>query len=399
MQDVKERIRKLANEYKEEVTDIRRHLHQHPELSMKEEKTAAFIRTKLDAMGIEYQHRVAGHGIVAVIKGSGKGDKVLALRADMDALPIEESNNTTYKSLNEGVMHACGHDVHMACLLGAAKILNELKDSFGGEIKLLFQPSEEALPGGARMMIEEGVLQNPQVRSIIGQHVAPLVDAGKVGIRSGMYMASADEIYLTVKGKGGHAGMPHLLVDPVVIASHIIIGLQQLVSRNNTPWIPSVLSFGKLMADGRTNIIPSEVKIAGTLRTFNEPWRAQAQDKLTAMAKGIAESMGGECEVDIVKGFPFLANDETLADNFRSYATEYLGKENIVELDISMTAEDFSWFSQEIPALFYRLGTRNEDKGIVSGIHTSTFDIDEEALETGMGLMAWVAVNELGVLS
>jgi amidohydrolase len=399
MHDLKEKIRTLAAEYKHEVIAIRRHLHQHPELSMQEEQTAAFIRTQLEAMGIDYRHGIAGHGIVAFIRGKGTGDKVIALRADMDALPIEETSDTIYKSMQQGVMHACGHDVHMACMLGAAKILNELKDFFGGEIKLLFQPSEEALPGGAKMMIDEGILQNPTVQSIIGQHVAPQVDAGKVGIRSGMYMASADEIYLTVKGIGGHAGMPHLLVDPIVIASHIIIALQQIVSRNNTPWIPSVLSFGRVIAEGRTNIIPPEVKIDGTFRTFNEQWREQAHEKITSIAQGIAQGMGGACEVDIVKGFPFLENDVTLADNFRRYATEYLGSENIVELDISMTAEDFSWFSQQLPALFYRLGTRNESKGIVSGIHTSTFDIDENALETGMGLMAWAAVNELGVRS
>jgi amidohydrolase len=345
-------------------------------------------------MGIPYQSGIAGTGITAIIQGHKPG-KVVALRADMDALPISEENNVAYRSVNAGVMHACGHDVHMSCLLGAARILHETRNMWQGTVKLIFQPSEETLPGGASLMIEAGVLEDPAPACIFALHVAPQLESGKAGIRNGMYMASADEVYLTVKGKGGHAAMPHLLADPVLIASHIVIALQQVVSRNNTPWIPSVLSFGKFEAAGRTNIIPSEVKLEGTFRTFNEEWRKQAHENITRVAEGIARSMGGSCSVNILKGYPFLENDENVSNRLRNYASELLGKEKVAELDLSMTAEDFAWYSQKVPACFFRLGTRNEAKGITSGIHTPTFDIDEDALETGMALMAWAAISGL----
>jgi amidohydrolase len=389
------KIQSLASEYFPEIQSIRRHLHQHPELSMQEFETAKYIIKTLNAWHIPYQEGIAGTGIVALIRGNGESNSVMALRADMDALPITEANQCSYASSHLGVMHACGHDVHMACLLGAAKILKNTADQWSGTVKLIFQPSEESLPGGASLMIAQGALKNPDPQGIFGQHVAPQIEAGKIGIRSGMYMASADEIYFTVKGKGGHAAMPHMVVDPVLMASHIIVALQQVVSRNNTPWIPSVLSFGRIMAEGRTNVIPSEVKIEGTFRTFDENWRAQAHEKITRMATDIARSMGGECEVNIMKGYPFLINNDKLTAGLRNYASEYLGAENIVDLDLSMTSEDFAFYSQQIPACFYRLGTRNEAKGIVSNVHTSTFDIDESALETGMGLMAWAAAQSL----
>ncbi len=395
MSSLKETIRNLSSQYFEEIQSIRRHLHQHPELSLEEYKTADFIMQQLAGLGIEYQSGIATTGIMAIIRGKKSGDKVFALRADMDALPIDEESKVSYKSVNTGIMHACGHDVHMASLLGTAKILQNTRAHWGGTVKIIFQPSEESLPGGASLMIQEGVLENPDPSGIFGQHVAPQIEAGKVGIRNGMYMASADEIYLSVKGKGGHAAMPHLTIDPVLMASHIVVALQQLVSRNNTPWIPSVLSFGRIMGEGRTNVIPDEVKLEGTFRTFNETWRAQAHEKITQIAKGVANSMGGTCDVNIMKGYPFLVNNEQLSNTFRTHATEYLGKENIVELELSMTAEDFAWYSQQIPACFYRLGIRNESKGITSNIHTPTFDIDEKALETGMGLMAWLAIQEL----
>jgi amidohydrolase len=395
MQSLKEAIQTLALKYHSETQTIRRHLHQHPELSLQEHATARFITEKLDEYGIEYQPGIAGTGILAVIRGAKSGEKVLALRADMDALPITETNETSYTSVNPGIMHACGHDVHMASLLGAARILQNTREHWGGTIKFIFQPSEESLPGGASLMIREGVLENPSVAGIFGQHVAPQIEAGKVGIRNGMYMASADEIYLTVLGKGGHAAMPHLTIDPVLVASHIVVALQQIVSRNSTPWIPSVLSFGRIIGEGRTNVIPNEVKLEGTFRTFNEQWRAQAHEKITRIAEGVAQSMGASCHVNILKGYPFLVNDEQLTNKFRQYATEYMGNENIVELDLSMTAEDFAWYSQKIPACFYRLGTRNEKKGIISNIHTTTFDIDEDALVTGAGLMAWLAIKEI----
>jgi amidohydrolase len=395
--NLKQTIHTLAAEYFAEIQAVRHHLHKNPELSMQEHETAKYIKKKLDEYGIPYQSGIAGTGILGIIENQDNGgNKVFALRADMDALPILENSNCEYASQNPGVMHACGHDVHMACLLGAARILQNTRQYWNGTVKLIFQPSEESLPGGASIMIEEGVLKNPEPAGIFGQHVAPQVETGKVGIRSGMYMASADEIYLTVKGKGGHAAMPHLTIDPVLIASHIVVALQQIVSRSGTPWIPSVLSFGRISGEGRTNVIPSEVKLEGTFRTFNEEWRSLAHEKITRIAENVAKSMGGNCVVNIMKGYPFLVNDAILSNNFRQYASEYLGAENIVELDISMTAEDFAWYSHQLPACFYRLGTRNEAKGITSNIHTPTFDIDESALITGMGLMAWVVVNELG---
>ncbi|MBW6479162.1 MAG: amidohydrolase [Bacteroidales bacterium] len=395
--DLKEKIKQLASEYFAEIQEIRRHLHQHPELSMQEHQTAKFIMDKLDAFGISYQSGIAKTGIVALIHGAHDGEKVIALRADMDALPIEEANDVPYKSLNPGIMHACGHDAHMASLLGTAKILQTTREHWGGTVKLIFQPSEESYPGGASLMIGEGVLENPVPASIFGQHVAPQIEAGKVGIRSGMYMASTDEVYLTVKGKGGHAATPHLTIDPVLIASHIVVALQQIVSRNNTPWIPTVLSFGRITGNGRMNIIPDEVKLDGTFRTFSEKWRTEAHEKIRQIAQGVAVSMGGNCEVEIKEGYPFLKNDEHLSSHFCEYASDYLGKENIVELDLAMTAEDFAFYSHHLPACFYRLGTGNKNNGITSNVHTSTFNIDEKALETGMGLMAWVVVSELSI--
>ena len=281
-------------------------------------------------------------------------------------------------------------------MLGAAAILFQLKEDFEGTIKLIFQPGEEKLPGGASLMIKENVLKNPTVNNIFGQHVMPFLPVGKVGFRSGLYMASTDELYVKVIGKGGHGAMPHLNIDPVLISAHIITSLQQIVSRNANPIIPSVLSFGKVIANGATNVIPNEVYMEGTFRTLDEKWRAEAHTKMKLMAEMIAESMGGICEFEIRKGYPFLKNDSALTERAKNYAVEYLGKENVVDLDIWMAAEDFSYFSQELPACFYRLGTRNEERGITSSVHTPTFDIDENALEIGAGLMAWIAVCELG---
>lgn len=313
----------------------------------------------------------------------------------MDALPIEEKNEVPYKSINIGVMHACGHDVHTSSLLGTAKILSQVTDQFEGTIKLIFQPGEEKFPGGASLMIKAGVLENPAPHNIIGQHVMALIPAGKVGFREGMYMASADEIYITVKGKGGHAAMPDKNVDPILIASHIIVALQQVISRNCDPRIPAVLSFGKIMGMGATNIIPEEVYIEGTFRTLNEEWRAEAKQRIKKMVIGIAESMGATCDIDIKDGYPFLKNAPLLAKRMRAAAVDFLGEENVLDLDLWMAAEDFAYYSQKIDACFYRLGIRNEAKGITSGVHTSTFDIDEAALQTGTGLMAWLALEEL----
>ena len=390
-------IKSKARNIHPDLICTRRHIHSYPELSFEEYETSAFIKKELDKMGIQYSE-MAGTGIVSLINGRNPETRVVALRADIDALPIVEANDVPYKSQNEGVMHACGHDVHTTSMLGATQILNDLKENFEGTIKIIFQPGEEKLPGGASLMIKEGVLQNPMPGSIIGQHVMPLIPAGKVGFKSGMYMASADEIYMTINGKGGHSAMPENNIDPVLIASHIIVALQQIVSRNASPKIPSVLSFGKVIAEGATNVIPNEVKIEGTFRTLDEKWRLRAHEKIKKLAQSLAEGMGGQCDVEIRKGYPFLKNDPEVTQRGKDSAVEYLGEENVLDLDIWMASEDFAWYSQQVNSCFYRLGTGNEAKGIVSGVHTPTFDIDESALEIGAGLMAWLAIRELTAL-
>ncbi len=392
---LKDRIKSLAQAYKQEVIDLRRHLHSHPELSFQEFQTAAFVAEKLKAIGITEIESKATTGWSALIKGKNPEKKVVALRADMDALPIIEANEVPYKSQNPGVMHACGHDAHTASLLGAAKILHEVRDQFEGTIKLIFQPGEEIIPGGASLMIKDKVLENPRPQYILGQHVMPMIPAGKVGFRSGLYMASADELYLTIKGKGGHGAMPETFIDPVLISAHLLVAMQQIVSRVANPKIPSVLSFGRVEALGATNIIPNEVKIQGTFRTLDEAWRAKAHEKMRQIAEGIVEGMGGQLDFEIRKGYPFLKNNPELTARSVAAAQTYLGPENVLDLDIWMAAEDFAYFSQEIDGCFYRLGTRNEARGITSGVHTPTFDIEEEALEIGAGLMAWLAVSEL----
>ncbi|MDB5114689.1 MAG: N-acyl-L-amino acid amidohydrolase [Mucilaginibacter sp.] len=392
---IKEQIQELSKNIFNDVVNNRRHLHSHPELSFQEVETSAFVAKKLDELGIGYE-RMADNGLVALIRGAKPSDQVVALRADMDALPITEANDVTYKSQNTGVMHACGHDVHTSSLLGTAKILTELKNEFGGTVKLIFQPAEEKLPGGASLMIKEGVLENPKPQAVLGQHVMPLIDAGKVGFRSGKYMASTDELYVTVKGKGGHGAQPQQNIDPVIITAHILIALQQVVSRFADPKNPTVLSFGKVIANGATNVIPNEVYLEGTFRALDEKWRAEAHIKMKKMAEGIAESMGGSCEFNIMKGYPFLINEPKLTEATRSHAEDYLGKENVLDLDIWMAAEDFAYYSQVADACFYRLGTRNESRGITSAVHTPTFDVEETSLEVSVGLMAYLAVKQLG---
>jgi len=397
MNSLKDSIKSLASEYLREVTDIRRHLHRHPELSFKEFETAKFIAEKLTEYGITFQDKVAKTGIVALIRGKDPECKVVALRADMDALPVKEKSKAEYCSVNEGVMHACGHDAHIACLLGAAKILNETRDRFSGTVKLIFQPSEEHYPGGAKVMIEEGVLENPEPDAIFGQHVFPELDAGKIGMRPGKYMASTDEVYIHVKGKGGHAAIPDKVIDPVLIASHIVVALQQIVSRKSSPVMPTVVSFGKISSDGKTNIIPDEVKLEGIIRTFSESWRKEIKEQIINISCGLAESMGASCEINIEQGYPTLVNDDDLTERAWNYAAEYLGHAQLEKLDMRMTAEDFSYFAQKVPGCFYRLGTRNETEGITANLHTANFDIDESSLENGMGILAWFAVCELNM--
>jgi amidohydrolase len=376
---------------------IRRYLHANPELSFHEYETVAFVKKQLEAIGVTKIESMATTGLVALIEGRNPSAKIIGLRADMDALPILEANDVPYKSKNEGVMHACGHDVHTTSLLGSARILNQLKDEFEGTIKLVFQPAEEKAPGGASVMIKEGVLLNPAPSGMLGQHVAPAIPVGKVGFREGMYMASTDEIYLRVKGKGGHGAAPDQCIDPVPIASQIILSLQQIVSRIRKPTNPSVLTFGKVIANGATNVIPDEVYIEGTFRNMDEEWRERGLQTIESMAKGIAASFGAVCEVDFIRGYPYLENNPELTRKIRGFSEEYLGKENVVDLDLWMAGEDFAFYSQVVDSCFYRLGTRNEAKGIVSGVHTPTFDVDENAIELGMGLMAWNAIRELQI--
>ncbi|HZY80523.1 MAG TPA: M20 family metallopeptidase [Cyclobacteriaceae bacterium] len=380
-----------------EVIKMRRHLHANPELSYQEFKTSKFVAEALRSFGLNPVEGIAGTGVVALIEGRNAGSKTVALRADMDALPIQEANNVAYKSTNPGVMHACGHDVHTSSLLGTAKILSGLRDQFDGTVKLIFQPGEEKNPGGASLMIKEGVLDNPRPASIIGQHVMPLVPVGKIGFREGMYMASSDEIYIKVIGKGGHGATPELTIDPVLIASHIIVALQQVISRNASPKQPTVLTFGRIHGDGATNIIPNEVNIAGTFRALNEEWREAGLKKIIKMAESIADGMGGRCEIELSRGYPYLENNPEVTRRIRKAAEDYVGRENVVDIDLTLGSEDFAYYSHVVPASFYRLGTRNESKGLTSYVHTPTFDIDEDALRISPGVMAWMAMTELSL--
>lgn len=392
---IKEQIQQLSKDIFNDTVATRRHLHAHPELSFNEVETSAYVAGRLEALGLQYQ-RMADNGLVALIKGDKPSDKVVALRADMDALPITEANDVPYKSQNVGVMHACGHDAHTSSLLGTARILTDLKSQFGGTVKLIFQPAEEKLPGGASLMIKEGVLENPKPQAVLGQHVMPLIEAGKVGFRAGKYMASTDELYVTVRGKGGHGAQPQQNIDPVIITAHILTALQTIISRFADPKSPSVLSFGKVIANGATNVILNEVYLEGTFRTMDENWRNDAHIKMKKMAEGIAESMGGTCEFNIMRGYPFLINEEKLTIATRGHAEDYLGKENVLDLDIWMAAEDFAYYSQVADSCFYRLGTRNESRGITSSVHTPTFDVEEDAFKISTGLMAYLAVKQLG---
>lgn len=419
---MKERIKQLSEKYLPEIIQVRRHLHANPELSFVEYNTSKFIASKLKEFEIPFKDGIVKTGIVATITGAqlpslGRRDRegcCIALRADMDALPITETNDVEYRSKNTGVMHACGHDVHTSSLLGAAKILNELKNEFSGTIKLIFQPGEEKAPGGASLMIKEGVLENPKPEAIFAQHVFPTLEAGKAGFRGGKYMASTDEIYLTVKGKGGHAAMRGTYTNPLLISAEILLalesafgdgaeikeiremgGIKAAPAISRIPPMPTVLAFGRMHANGATNVIPDSVTIDGTLRTMDEAWRKEAHGIIRKIAVERSKNMGGACDVNIMTGYPALINDEQVTAQAKKYAEEFLGKENVIEMEPRMTGEDFSFFAQKIPACFYRLGTGNAAGGITSGVHTPTFDIDESALKTGMGLMAWLTINEL----
>lgn len=389
-----EALRRDAEALEKTLVSDRRHLHQNPELSFEEVQTSAFVQERLRDLNIPFTSGIGGYGVVANLQGHRPGP-VVALRADMDALPIQEANEVPYASKVPGVMHACGHDVHTASLLGVAALLRSRTQDFSGTVRFLFQPAEEKLPGGASLMIRDGALANPTPQAIYGQHVMPLLPAGTVGFRSGRYMASADEIRLTIRGKGGHAAMPHLNTDAVLIASHIVVALQQVVSRRANPTLPSVLSFGHIIGEGAYNVLPNDVRLRGTFRTMDETWRDQAHALIREIASGTASSMGAICDVEIDRGYPMLFNHPEPTALARSTAEAYLGPQQVVDLDLWMAAEDFAFYAQQIPATFYRLGTRNEAKGWVSSVHTSTFDVDESALPLGAGLMAAIALEQL----
>jgi len=389
---LKEKIHQLAKQYAPETIAIRRHLHAHPELSYKEFQTSAFVQEKLKGLGIPFEVK-ATTGVVGMIRGKNPDKRVIALRADMDALPIREENAVPYKSQNDGVMHACGHDAHTSILLGASKILNELKDEWEGTVKLIFQPGEEKNPGGASLMIKEGVLHNPQPQAIFGLHVHPGLPVGKLSFRSGMVMASADEIYITIKGKGGHAAAPHLTADTILIASQLVVNLQQVISRMNDPLNPSVLSITSIQGGNTTNVIPSEVKLIGTFRAMNEQWRFKAHELIKGICKNTAAMGGAEIDVHIDVGYPFVTNNEELTVTAKRKAEEFAGEGNVEETEIRMGAEDFAFYSHKIPACFFRLGVGNKEKNITSGVHTPYFNVDERAIEIGVGIMAWLAVS------
>jgi hippurate hydrolase len=388
---IQETIKSLASSYFEEYRSIRQHLHANPELSFKEFETSKFVQTQLTSLGIPYT--ILGEtGVIGILKGN-PSNRVIALRADMDALPIHEENKVSYASTKDGVMHACGHDVHTTCLLGAARILNELKDQWDGTIKLIFQPGEEKNPGGASILIKEGVLKNPIPQKIYGQHVHPQLEVGRMNFASGKVMASADEIYITIKGKGGHAAKPNLTADTILTASQIVNALQQVISRNNNPLSPSVLSICSIQGGFTTNVIPSEVKMMGTFRAMDEKWRFEAHDRIRTIVESTAKANGAEVDLEISIGYPSVINDEETTALGKSLAIDLIGSENVGVAEISLGAEDFGYYTQEIPGCFYRLGTGNIKKGITSGVHTPTFDIDEEAIKMGISMMAFLGAK------
>jgi hippurate hydrolase len=386
-----EKIKEKANHYFETYREIRHHLHAHPELSYQEFNTSALVKAHLEKLGISYTV-MADTGVIGILQGK-PSNRVIALRADMDALPIQEENDVPYKSTIAGVMHACGHDVHTTCLLGAAQILSELKDEWEGTVKLIFQPGEEKNPGGASLLIKEGVLENPEPQTIYGLHVHPNLETGRLSFREGKAMASADELYITVRGKGGHAATPHLTSDTILTASQIVVALQQVISRNNNPFSPSVLSICSMQGGYTTNVIPSEVKMMGTFRAMDETWRFEAHKRITEVVEGIAKSSGADIELKIDIGYPTVFNNPKATAGARALAEAFIGNEQVEESELRMGAEDFGYYSQKIPGCFFRLGTGNKERGISAGVHTPKFDIDEEAIRIGMGMMAYLGVK------
>jgi hippurate hydrolase len=387
-----EKIKALAAQGQEENIATRRHLHAHPELSYQEFETCKFVQAQLSKMGIPFTV-IATTGVLGIIEGKNPTKRVIALRADMDALPILEENEVDYKSKNEGVMHACGHDVHTTILLGAAKILWSLRDEFEGTIKLLFQPGEEKNPGGASYMIRDGALQNPTPQGIIGLHVHPGLPYGKLSFRKGRVMASADELYVSIKSSGGHAATPHQTVDTVLVAAQLITSLQTIISRNRNPQNPSVLSICSIQGGHTTNVIPSEVKLMGTFRAMDEVWRFKAHELMLQQAKGLAIATGAEIDFKVDVGYPTVDNEPVITEAAWKLADAYMGADNVEETELRMGAEDFGYYSQVIPGCFFRLGVRNESLDAIHNVHTPVFKVDEAAIEHGVGMMAWLGVS------
>ncbi|HEX8460358.1 MAG TPA: M20 family metallopeptidase [Segetibacter sp.] len=383
---LREKIKSLAQKYEQEFIAVRRHLHANPELSYQEFETSKFVQQKLAEWNIPFEIK-ATTGVVGLIEGQNPGSRIIALRADMDALPIEEENEVGYKSLNKGIMHACGHDVHTTCLLGAAKILQELRNEWEGTVKLIFQPGEEKNPGGASLMIKDGALENPKPHGIFGLHVHPALNTGKFSFRKGRAMASADEIYITIKSKGGHAAAPHLTADTILIASHLIVSLQQIISRNNNPLTPSVLSICSIRGGNTTNVIPGEVKLKGTFRAMDEGWRYKAHELIKKQTTGLVTAMGAEADVLIDVGYPFVDNDDALTDKAWNAAINYWGSDKIEETELRMGAEDFGYYTHVVPGCFYRLGVRGEEGETIYNVHTSRFNINESAIINGIEMM------------
>lgn len=391
-------IKQKASSLLPELQRIRQYIHRFPELSFQEFKTSEFIAAELTKLNISFSKGMAGTGIIAIIEGKNASKKCLAIRAELDALPITELNDVDYKSQHPGIMHACGHDVHSACLLGLAAIMNDLKSEWEGTLKLIFQPGEEMHPGGGSMMIAEGVLENPKVDAILALHVYPHLAAGIVGFRQGQYMASTDEIHITIEGKGGHAALPHQTIDPIALSAQVIVALQQVISRRSNPIIPSVLSFGKIAGGTVNNVIPDKVEISGTLRTMDEKWRAEAHQLIKDIVCNTASSFGAKAIVEIPKGYPSLFNDQKLTEAISGFASEYLGQNNVRELSLRMTADDFAFYSQQIPGCYYRLGTNTNNESKTASVHNAHFDIDENALVTGVGVMSYAAFSYLNTL-
>ena len=385
------KIKDLAESIFNDVVEIRRHIHKNPQLSFNEEETSAYIKSILTSWKIPFTEDIADTGIVVLLEGSIPSTKTIALRADFDALPIIEENKVEYCSQNKGVMHACGHDAHTASLLGTLKILDALSKEWEGSVKFIFQPAEEQYPGGAQQMIKEGVLDNPKVQKMFGQHVFPDLEVGKVGFCPGKYMASADEIQITINGFGGHAALPDTYNSPIIAAAKLITCLEEhfLPYRN----IPAVFAIGFVQANGYCNVIPDSVELKGTFRTIDEEFRNSAHIQMQKIANNIASECAIDINFEVHKGYPSLHNDEILTNRAITYAKEYIGNENVIDLSLRMTAEDFAYYCHEVPSCFYRLGTANKSKGITHGLHTSRFNIDEDALKLGMGLMAYLAIK------